>query len=195
MSQIITISNAVDIMVKELNFTQARATAFVKKFDHNQDGKLDATEFAEFKANFNETKTKLKTKFSEFDRDGNGYVTLVEASNILSKEPFNFPPGKQTALLQQFDRDGNGVLDIEEFAGFYAEATATNDEISARFAELDADKNGLLSPDEVVSILRQTLKLDDENARRMIQMFDTNKDGNLDKTEFMELWGSMFGHK
>ena len=27
-----------------------------------------------------------------------------------------------------------------------------------------------------------------------VDMFDVNKDGSLDKTEFMQLWTSMFGH-
>jgi len=62
--------------------------------------------------------------FRQFDRDGNGFITLMEASNILQKDPFKFPPSKVLTLLKQFDKDGNGKLDIEEFAGFYAEAKA-----------------------------------------------------------------------
>lgn len=71
------------------------------------------------------SKTQLVQKFKLFDKDGNGYISLKEASDILSKDPFNFPPGKQLVLLKQFDKDGNGKLDIEEFSGFYAEAKAT----------------------------------------------------------------------
>jgi len=62
--------------------------------------------------------------FKQFDRDGNGFITLMEASSILQKDPFKFPPSKVLTLLKQFDKDGNGKLDIEEFAGFYAEAKA-----------------------------------------------------------------------
>jgi Ca2+-binding EF-hand superfamily protein len=64
-------------------------------------------------------------RFKEYDRDGNGYVTLEEASTILQNKPFNFPSSKVGQLLQKFDKDGNGKLDIEEFADFYAEAKAT----------------------------------------------------------------------
>jgi len=63
--------------------------------------------------------------FKQYDKDDNGYITLQEASDILQKSPFNFPPDKVLALLKNFDKDGNGKLDIEEFAGFYAEAKAT----------------------------------------------------------------------
>ena len=71
------------------------------------------------------SKVQLVPKFKEYDKDGNGYITLEEASAILQNRPFNFPPGKVVVLLKRFDRDGNGKLDIEEFAGFYAEAKAT----------------------------------------------------------------------
>jgi len=69
-------------------------------------------------------KEHLTKMFKQFDRDGNGYITLMEASGILQRDPFKFPPSKVLTLLKQFDKDGNGKLDIEEFAGFYAEAKA-----------------------------------------------------------------------
>ena len=71
-------------------------------------------------------KVQLVPKFKEYDVDGNGFITLDEASSILQNAPFNFPPGKVVALLKRFDRDGNGKLDIEEFAAFYAEVKATS---------------------------------------------------------------------
>ncbi len=64
-------------------------------------------------------------KFKEYDRDGNGYITLPEASDILQRPPFNFPPNKVVFLLRKFDKDNNQRLDIHEFADFYAEAKAT----------------------------------------------------------------------
>jgi len=70
-------------------------------------------------------KVQLVPKFKEYDADGNGFITLEEASYILESPPFNFPPAKVVFLLKHFDKDGNGKLDIEEFAGFYAEAKAT----------------------------------------------------------------------
>jgi Ca2+-binding EF-hand superfamily protein len=192
--EFISFAEATAILKNELNFPQERAEHFVKRFDHNKDGKLSTTEFNQFKTRIEDTKSQLTRLFKQFDRDGNGYITLMEASSILQKDPFKFPPGKVLALLKQFDKDGNGKLDIEEFAGFYAEAKATNDEVASRFEQLDADHNGVLSPEEVVNVLQEMLGLDAANARHMIEMFDTNRDGSLDKTEFMALWSSMFGN-
>jgi len=66
----------------------------------------------------------LVPKFREYDINGDGFITLDEASKILRGSPFNFPDGKVLLLLRSFDKDGNGKLDIKEFAGFYSEAKA-----------------------------------------------------------------------
>jgi len=68
-----------------------------------------------------------------------------------------------------------------------------NDEITRRFAELDKDRNGVLSPQEVVHVIKDMMGVDEQTAVAMMRMFDTNRDGSLDKTEFMQLWANMFG--
>jgi len=93
-------------------------------------------------------------RFKEYDRDGNGYVSLDEATSILQSAPFNFPASKVGHLLTKvghlltkFDKDGNGKLDIEEFADFYAEAKATyvRRRFSRRLASLVVDYEDLSS--------------------------------------------------
>ncbi len=64
-------------------------------------------------------------EFKKYDTDGNGFITVSEASRIMQAPPFAFPADKVVILLRKFDRDGNGKLDIEEFADFFAEAKAT----------------------------------------------------------------------
>lgn len=67
-----------------------------------------------------------------------------------------------------------------------------HDEMAQRFDQLDKDGNGVLTPDEVVHVIKSMMGVDDEMARWMVQMFDQNQDGSLDKTEFMQMWNSMF---
>lgn len=191
--QYISFEEAVKILRDELKYPEDRAMHFVKRFDKNNDGRLSASEFNTFKQKIDETKTSLVPKFKEYDKDGNGYITVEEASDILQGPPFSFPAGKVIMLLKRFDKDGNGKLDIEEFAGFYAEAKATHEEIANKFDQLDKDGNGVLGPDEVVIVIQDMMGFDPTMARWMVQMFDQNQDGSLDKTEFMQLWTSMFG--
>lgn len=61
-----------------------------------------------------------------------------------------------------------------------------------RFDELDKDGNGVLTPDEVVHVIMDMMAIDEEMARWMVQMFDQNQDGSLDKAEFMQMWNNMF---
>lgn len=67
-----------------------------------------------------------------------------------------------------------------------------NDEMAQRFDQLDKDGNGVLTPDEVVHVIKEFMGVDDAMAQWMVQMFDQNQDGSLDKTEFMQMWNSMF---
>jgi len=60
-----------------------------------------------------------------------------------------------------------------------------NDDIASCFDRLDIDGNGVLTPDEIASILQERLGFDAEMARYTVDMFDVNKDGGLDKTEFI----------
>jgi len=68
-----------------------------------------------------------------------------------------------------------------------------NEEIAACFDKLDKDHNGVLSPDEVISVIQEKMGFDENMAKYLVQMFDQNQDGSLDKTEFVQLWESMFG--
>jgi len=65
--------------------------------------------------------------------------------------------------------------------------------MQVRFDKLDRDGNGVLSPDEVVNVIKDTMGFDEKRAVSLVQMFDQNQDGSLDKTEFMLLWSNMFG--
>jgi len=191
--QYISFDEAVKVLKEELKYPQDKAWHFVKSFDKNNDGRLSSAEFKAFRNKIEEAKITIVPKFKEYDRDNNGYITLEEASAILQKPPFHFPPDRVLTLLKRFDKDGNGKLDIEEFAGFYAEAKATNDDVAEQFAKLDKDGNGVLSPDEIVNAIKDKMGFDETTAKHMVQMFDINKDGSLDKTEFMNLWATMFG--
>jgi len=67
------------------------------------------------------------------------------------------------------------------------------EDITTCFDQLDKDGNGVLSPEEVATIIQEKMGFDENMARHLVQMFDQNQDGSLDKAEFMQLWTSMFG--
>jgi Ca2+-binding EF-hand superfamily protein len=186
------LDEAVEILKTELKFPEARAQQFVKRFDKNNDGKLSAEEFFHFKQRIEDTKKTLMPRFKEYDVDQNGYISLEEANKMLQNPPFHFPHDKVLFLLKHFDRDGNGKLDLEEFAGFFAEAQSVRESLADEFDRLDKDGNGVLTPDEVTGIIQNLLGFDAEAAKSLVHMFDQNRDGSLDKREFVHMWESMF---
>lgn len=69
----------------------------------------------------------------------------------------------------------------------------SHEDITSCFEQMDRDGNGVLSPEEIALVIQQKMGFDENMARHLVQMFDQNKDGSLDKAEFMQLWTSMFG--
>ena len=69
----------------------------------------------------------------------------------------------------------------------------SNDEMASRFEQLDADGNGTLSLAELTAVIKERMGFDDRSAKNFVNMFDDNHDGQIDKTEFVNMWSSMFG--
>jgi len=53
--EFISFEEAVAILRTELKYPEDRALYFVKRFDHNKDGRLSANEFSQFKTKIEET--------------------------------------------------------------------------------------------------------------------------------------------
>jgi len=51
----ITFDEAVAILRNELHYPEDRALHFVKRFDHNNDGRLSVSEFTQFRNKIDET--------------------------------------------------------------------------------------------------------------------------------------------
>lgn len=65
--------------------------------------------------------------------------------------------------------------------------------MSARFDELDADGSGTLSFAELVIVIKDKMGMSETEAKKFVDVFDENKDGEIDKKEFVNMWTSMFG--
>mgnify|MGYP001565915734 CR=1 FL=1 len=67
------------------------------------------------------------------------------------------------------------------------------DDIEKQFKDLDKANRGDLEIAELVSVLVKECAMDEPQARSLIDDFDVNKDGSIDKDEFMTMWLKLFG--
>jgi len=125
----------------------------------------------------------IRRKFQEYDRDGNGSVTLREAHDVLRKE-LAFGQEQSAELLKRYDKNGDGQLSYEEFVRFYTKVKSKANQIKAMFREFDKDNSGAISVSEAKLMLRQ-LNIPDEEITTLVAIYDTNKDGELQYDEFV----------
>jgi len=60
------------------------------------------------------------------------------------------------------------------------------------FDTLDVEQTGTLSIGQLMTPVMQLTGLDEDEARQFITTLDFNKDGVIDKQEFMDMWTLMF---
>ena len=66
-------------------------------------------------------------------------------------------------------------------------------ELEEKFKDLDADNSGDLDKGETVQIISELCGIDPMIASSLIDDFDLDKNGVLDKQEFMLMWTKLFG--
>ena len=132
----------------------------------------------------------LHSIFLKADTDNSGAIEMDEFFEMLGCKRDLFGD----YLFQLIDVDNDGALDFEEFVlgvvtycGF-----AHEDVLKFIFYIFDPDKNGFIEEDELVWMCKM-LRLMNPDLRSMVKMdkilerFDTDKDGRLDFAEFVEL--------
>ena len=67
--------------------------------------------------------------------------------------------------------------------------------LRTKFVELDKDNSNTLSADEVVVMIKEECVVDDNMARCLVDDFDLNNDGQLNKEEFNNLMITLFEDK
>ena len=58
--------------------------------------------------------------FMNYDKDGDGVVTIEEAHEVLRKE-LAFTVKQSIDIVKKYDKNGDGQLSYEEFVSFYKE--------------------------------------------------------------------------
>lgn len=136
----------------------------------------------EFEVNFLSEINKNKEKFSELDKDKDGFLTLEESAieenkffsldrnrdNKITKNELNllaFDYKKAEEWIKEMDKDEDNAVSVKEFKGW-----------KTKFHYLDKDKNNIISAVEYINYRN--------DLRALIVKYDSNRDGKITKKEF-----------
>jgi len=132
-------------------------------------------------------------EFKALDTDKSGTVTHEQADTIMAKHFPGMPASVRKAVINRCDKEGYKKVDFLELEEFWIVLYAKREFMEERFNQLDADKNGTLDKDELAESLMTELVCDRLTADMMVDSYDTNKDGKIDREEFQKMWTKIFG--
>ena len=152
-----------------------RAAALLAELDKNGDKTLTFEEFELGKA-----------VFKQCDRNADGVLDAGELK-LLPPLPLDSPQRRAEDAIARLDQDGDKMLSQNEFRV-----------PGARFEELDVNKDGLVDLKEMVVWFESGrgqsfgIPAGAEIADRMLEQFDKNGDGKIDKDELEGLPEAMW---
>ena len=155
--------------------------------DDNNDGELNAPEFADFerivRARAVETSRKA---LRVVDTDGSGSLTMDEAKRI-AFDHYGFDERTLEPFFAQADENEDGSLDAVEFAGFRSviRSRAVKN-AQALVPEVDTDGDGFVSNVEAEEKARREDDMDPKETFNLFNVADQDKNGVLDKVELAD---------
>ena len=99
-------------------YNQIEIEEMINEIDIDGNKAIDFKEFLSLmtkKIKDYDIEDELLETFKVFDKDGNGYITLDELKNIISKLDDNISDLEVNEMLKEADDDNDGKISFEEF--------------------------------------------------------------------------------
>ena len=161
-----------------------------------------SAKLAYFKRKYGTKSINMKQLFGDFDRDGDGLITMEEIRLTMMDFGKEIPKAELSAIFEKVDKNKDQRIDFVEFEALIeqletkfgklktsstASTTGSNNKQNA-FEDFDKDKDGLVSLDEIRLHLLETGKgISEIELQDLFNKADTNGDGKIDVTEFTKL--------
>ncbi|ELT91521.1 hypothetical protein CAPTEDRAFT_222069 [Capitella teleta] len=176
---------------QELDVDLKKAEAVLETIQKSQRG-VSSLDLVLINAKIKEVKETLEPKFAEYDPSNTGFVSPDDAIAIMQQEFAGLPYATIQSMVQRYDKDKNNKVDFGEFILFYSCVKAKKDQLEERFDELDKDHSGDLQTEELCEILVTECGLKEIQARMLIEDFDVDRNGSIDRFEFNLMWTKIF---
>lgn len=133
----------------------------------------------------------LKKSFDLIDEDGNGYLDEDELRNFLIANDLELQ--YLPMIFKLFDENKDGMISFEEFTNYLDAIVKSQSNFlylySLTFNAIDTNKNGMLDSEEIQEFGRICgYDFSKEKIEEMIEMYDTNGDGQLDFEEMRKVF-------
>jgi calcium-dependent protein kinase len=128
---------------------------------------------------------KIKEVFQSIDVDNDGKLSLEEMKKALSKGDMKIEFNDE--IFKQIDTDNSGNIEYTEFISACIEKNIylNEEKLKEAFSLFDSDKSGKISRKEIEKVLKESVNAKEIDA--IMAKHDTNKDGEIDFKEFMEM--------
>ena len=126
----------------------------------------------------------VEAAFARFDEDGSGAIERAELQRALARLGLPCSDEYVDDVFSQYDADGSGAIDLREFKRYVAKKEAA---MWKAFCGLDTDASGAITAAEVEGAVRLAgVAISAGEARRMVAMLDSNRDGIVTFSEFKQ---------
>jgi Ca2+-binding EF-hand superfamily protein len=118
------LAEEIDEVMRAMGFrpTEEELAELIEEIDEDGSGAIEFAEFAQLCAKFlvedpdpETMRAELKTAFRLFDKDGSGFITMVQFRNIIAEVDPKLTESDLDAIIEEIDEDGSGTMDFEEF--------------------------------------------------------------------------------
>jgi Ca2+-binding EF-hand superfamily protein len=139
--------------------------------------------------------------FRALDLDHDGHIDHFEFRQLLVRYNIDLPDHEFKRLMKMYDMDGNGEIEMNEFLQDFGKIISggkgsvdmkedANHILGIRTAKHRDERQrhlGLLSVAEADKQLRQKCLMRSRETQRLFRMFDQDRDGSVDRQEFMKV--------
>ena len=139
----------------------------------------------------------LKSVFTKYDVDGNGYLTENEI-RVLLVEDLGMSDAECETITLLMDEDGSNTISFEEFkewtqggnkAGIILNPTGHRYQLLLKAAEyfrdFDVDSNGAIEGKEIIRLM-QWLGISKDRTATVLDEIDKDKNGKISFYEFLK---------